>query len=72
LRRQRVIATPHELRTPLAGLRGQLEALADGVRPASPANFALLIRHADSLTRRVGGLSELARADRPPCLRAPG
>lgn len=62
-RRQWVIDTSHELRTPLAVLRGQLEALADGIRPASPENLALLIRHADSLTRRVGELSELARAD---------
>lgn len=65
-RRQWVIDTSHELRTPLAVLRGQLEALADGVRPASPENLALLIRHADSLTRRVGELSELARADLGP------
>ncbi len=65
-RRQWVIDTSHELRTPLAVLRGQLEALADGVRPASPEHFALLIRHADSLTRRVGELSELARADLGP------
>ena len=65
-RRQWVIDTSHELRTPLAVLRGQLEALADGIRPPSPENLALLMRHVDSLTRRVGELSELARANLGP------
>jgi len=39
-RRQWVADTSHELRTPLSVLRGQLEALQDGVRTATPENEA--------------------------------
>ncbi|WP_460735355.1 ATP-binding protein [Lysobacter tyrosinilyticus] len=62
-RRQWVADTSHELRTPLSVLRGQLEALQDGVRTASPENVAIMLRQVLSLTRRVDELYELARAD---------
>jgi two-component system sensor histidine kinase BaeS len=62
-RRQWVADTSHELRTPLSVLRGQLEALHDGVRAATPDNVALLLRQVMSLSRRVDELDELARAD---------
>lgn len=62
-RRQWVADTSHELRTPLSVLRGQLEALQDGVRTATPENVAIMLRQVLSLTRRVDELYELARAD---------
>jgi two-component system, OmpR family, sensor histidine kinase BaeS len=62
-RRQWVADTSHELRTPLSVLRGQLEALQDGVRSATPENVAIMLRQVLSLTRRVDELYELARAD---------
>lgn len=62
-RRQWIADTSHELRTPLSVLRGQLEALQDGVRPATPDNLAVLLREVMSLSRRIDELDELARAD---------
>ncbi|MCI4568496.1 ATP-binding protein [Lysobacter sp. CFH 32150] len=62
-RRQWVADTSHELRTPLSVLRGQLEALQDGVRTATPENVAMMLRQVLSLGRRVDELYELARAD---------
>jgi two-component system sensor histidine kinase BaeS len=62
-RRQWVADTSHELRTPLSVLRGQLEALQDGVRAATPENVAIMLRQVLSLSRRVDELYELARAD---------
>jgi len=62
-RRQWVADTSHELRTPLSILRGQLEALQDGVRAATPDNLALLLREVRSLSQRVDELDELARVD---------
>ena len=62
-RRQWVADTSHELRTPLSVLRGQLEALQDGVRTATPENVAIMLRQVLSLSRRVDELYELARAD---------
>ncbi|HEV8693422.1 MAG TPA: ATP-binding protein [Lysobacter sp.] len=62
-RRQWVADTSHELRTPLSVLRGQLEALQDGVRTTTPENVAIMLRQVLSLTRRVDEHYELARAD---------
>jgi two-component system sensor histidine kinase BaeS len=62
-RRRWLADTSHELRTPLSILRGQLEALQDGVRAATPGNVALLLREVMSLSRRVDELDELAHAD---------
>lgn len=62
-RRQWVADTSHELRTPLSVLRAQLEALHDGVRPATPEHLALLIRQARSLDKLVDDLYALACAD---------
>jgi two-component system sensor histidine kinase BaeS len=62
-RQQWVADTSHELRTPLSVLRGQMEALQDGVRSATPENIALMLRQIHSLTRLVDELYQLARAD---------
>jgi signal transduction histidine kinase len=53
----------HELRTPLTTIDGYLEGLEDGVIEATPETFALLRRETRRLTRVVGDLSELWRAE---------
>lgn len=53
----------HELRTPLAVQRAQLEALQDGVYPASEENLAALLEQNILLTRLVADLRTLALAD---------
>jgi len=62
-RRQWVADISHELRTPLSVLRGELEALQDGVRPLSAASVDSL--HADvlRLAHLVEDLYELSMSD---------
>jgi two-component system sensor histidine kinase BaeS len=61
---RRLIAdVAHELRTPLANLRGYLEALQDGVLEPSPELFASLHEEAILYQRIVGDLQELALAE---------
>jgi two-component system sensor histidine kinase BaeS len=62
-RRQWVADTSHELRTPLSVLRAQLEAVQDGVRPASAEGTAAMLRHVLSLNKLIDQLYALARAD---------
>ena len=63
LRRNLVNDVAHELRTPLTRLQAQLEALIDGLAPASEERLRSL--HADTLLlgRLVHDLEELARAE---------
>lgn len=62
--RQRWIADiAHELRTPLAGLRAEIEALQDGVRQPSPARFESLAQQVERLTRLVEDLRLLSLSD---------
>jgi two-component system sensor histidine kinase BaeS len=63
-RRQWVADTSHELRTPITVLRGEIEAILDGVRPLDAA--ALRSIHGDvlQLGKLVADLDELARSDR--------
>jgi two-component system, OmpR family, sensor histidine kinase BaeS len=60
-RAQWVADTSHELRTPLAVVRAQIEALQDGVRPATPEHLAVMLRQILALTRLVDDLAELAQ-----------
>lgn len=53
----------HELRTPLAVQRAQLEALQDGVYPATDENLGALLKQNILLTRLVADLRTLALAD---------
>lgn len=53
----------HELRTPLAVLRGEIEALEDGVRAVTPASLASLRSEVAQLAKLVDDLSQLALAD---------
>jgi two-component system sensor histidine kinase BaeS len=62
-RRQWVADTSHELRAPLAVMRAQLEAMQDGVRPATADHLALLGRHLQGLGRLVDDLQTLALGD---------
>jgi len=65
-RREWVANTSHELRTPLAVLRAQLEALHDGVRPATAENLALPRQQVATLGKLVDDLGALARWDVEP------
>ena len=62
-RRLWVADTSHELRTPLSVLRAQLEAVQDGVRPASAEGTAAMLRQVLSLNKLIDQLYALARAD---------
>jgi signal transduction histidine kinase len=53
----------HELRTPLAVQRAQLEALQDGVYPTTDENLTSVLEQNILLTRMVEDLSTLALAD---------
>ncbi len=53
----------HELKTPLAGIKGYMEGLQDGVLPATPETFQLIHREADRLQRLVQDLQELSRTE---------
>lgn len=62
--RQRWIADiAHELRTPLATLRAEIEALQDGVRPLSQAGVASLGQEVGRLSRLVEDLRLLSLSD---------
>jgi len=63
LRRAFASDVAHELRTPLAVLRSEIEALQDGVRASTPAALGSLHEETLRLTRLVGDLETLARAD---------
>lgn len=62
-RRQWVADIAHELRTPVALLRGELEALLDGVRPLNPAAVQSLHSEILRLSRLINDLHELSLAD---------
>lgn len=62
-RRQWIADISHELRTPLTVLRGEIEALQDGVRPLTPAALASLHGEALRLSRLVDDLYQLSLSD---------
>ena len=53
----------HELRTPLAVQRANLEALQDGIYPFTPENLGSILEQNQVLTRLVDDLRTLALAD---------
>jgi two-component system, OmpR family, sensor histidine kinase BaeS len=62
-RRQWIADIAHELRTPLSVLRGEIEALQDGVRPLDAAALTSLSGEASRLARLVEDLHTLSMSD---------
>jgi len=62
-RRKMMADIAHELRTPLAVMRGQAEALEDGVFPLTPENVAPIRDQTILLARLVDDLRDLALAE---------
>ncbi len=63
LRKDLVANVAHELRTPLANLQGYLEAIGEGVAPASPETIRSLEEEVIRLVRLVEGLHALSLFD---------
>ncbi len=53
----------HELRTPLAGLKGYLEGLLDELFPANEETFAWMTQEVDRLGRLVDDIQHLSRIE---------
>ncbi|MES2317671.1 MAG: ATP-binding protein [Pseudomonadota bacterium] len=63
-KRRRVLAdVAHELRTPLTVIRGEIEALIDGIRTAGPAALQSLHAEVLHLNKLVDDLHQLTMAD---------
>ncbi|MFH1215504.1 MAG: ATP-binding protein [Pseudomonadota bacterium] len=62
-RQQWVADISHELRTPLSVLRGEVEALQDGIRQTTPQNLELLHGEIMHLQHLVNDLYELSMSD---------
>ncbi len=63
LRRNLMADVAHELRTPLAGVQGAIEAMLDGVFPADAQNLEALHAETLLLSRLVDDLRTLATAE---------
>ncbi|MBY0546523.1 MAG: HAMP domain-containing protein [Candidatus Obscuribacterales bacterium] len=61
--RQWIADTSHELRTPIAVLRAQVEALQDGVQEAGPRTLGVLHGEIMTLSKLVDDLYLLAKSD---------
>ena len=65
LRTQWAADVSHDLRTPLAALRAQLEAMTDGVLPVTPDRLARASAELSRVERLVADLGELSRIESP-------
>jgi two-component system sensor histidine kinase BaeS len=63
MRRQLIGDVTHELRTPLAAIKGYMEGLLDSVLPATPETYQQVYSEADRLQRLVNDLQELSRVE---------
>lgn len=63
LRRRMVADVAHELRNPVAALRAQAEAIAEGVLDAGSARLQSIVEDAQHLSRLVDDLQELSTAE---------
>ena len=68
LRKESVADLAHELRTPVNGLLGRIEAAQDGLLSDESANLAAMHEEAMRLARLLDDLSSLAEAERPGLL----
>lgn len=64
-RRQWVSDSSHELRTPIAVLRAEIEALQDGVRVADDKTLARLLKHVMQMSKMVDDLRQTLDRDNP-------
>jgi signal transduction histidine kinase len=62
-RRSFLADVTHELRTPLSVIRGQVEAIGDGMYPADPAHLAPILDATQALDRLVEDLRTLVLTD---------
>lgn len=62
-RKQWIADIAHELRTPLAILRGEIEALQDGINQSDTATLASLHQEVSHLQRLVSDLYDLSMSD---------
>ena len=63
LRRELLADVTHELKTPLASIKGYMEGLQDGIVPANAETYQLIYREAARLQRLVQDLQELSRVE---------
>lgn len=63
LRQQLIADVSHELKTPLASIKGYMEGLQDGVIAPTPETFEIIHHEADRLQRLVHDLQELSRVE---------
>lgn len=62
-RRQLLSDVAHELRTPLATIEGYVEAVRDGVMPATAGTWVVLETECERLRRLVDDLQKVSRAE---------
>ena len=62
-RKQWVADISHEMRTPLAVVKAQIEAMQDGIRETNDENLSLLKNKIDSLNHLINDLYELSLSD---------
>ncbi len=62
-RRKWVSDISHELRTPVTFIKGQIEALIDGIRPTTPENLQTLEQQINQLSKLIDELNMLSQSE---------